>query len=104
VHEDILATVVRLDKSEALLGIEPLHSPCRHVACLSLSARSGNAPPGLKRKEGARKGQMPLIAAIRQLAPVFAIEAYGFALACIPPICEVRSGRSATKANGGGSG
>jgi hypothetical protein len=30
VHEDVLATVIWLDKSEALLGIEPLHGSLRH--------------------------------------------------------------------------
>jgi hypothetical protein len=71
VHEDILATVIRLDKSEALLGIEPLHGSCRHVACLSRNAHfhATLTPveyPRLKRKEGARMGQMQLIAAVRQ--------------------------------------
>jgi hypothetical protein len=32
VHEDILATVIRLDESEALLAVEPLHGSFGHIA------------------------------------------------------------------------
>jgi len=35
VHEDILAAVIRLDESEALLAVEPLHGSLRHIAFLS---------------------------------------------------------------------
>jgi hypothetical protein len=31
VHEDILASVIRLDKSEALLAVEPLHGSLCHI-------------------------------------------------------------------------
>jgi hypothetical protein len=30
VHEDILAAVIRLDETEALLAIEPLYGSLRH--------------------------------------------------------------------------
>ena|SRR5215467_890615 len=32
VHEDILAAVIWLDESEALLAVEPLHGSFRHIA------------------------------------------------------------------------
>jgi hypothetical protein len=35
VHEHILATVIRLDESETLLAIEPLHGSLRHKTYLS---------------------------------------------------------------------
>jgi hypothetical protein len=35
VHEDVLATVIRLDESKALLAIEPLHDSLHYVALLS---------------------------------------------------------------------
>src|ERR1700679_2294720 len=38
VNEHIVAAVVRLDKSEALLPIEPLHSTCRHLLLQSAHA------------------------------------------------------------------
>jgi hypothetical protein len=38
VHEDVLAAVIRLDESEALLAIEPLHSSLRHVSFFSTCA------------------------------------------------------------------
>jgi len=37
VHEDILAAVVRLDKAEAFLAIEPLHGSLRHKFFSQLS-------------------------------------------------------------------
>jgi hypothetical protein len=30
-NENVLAAIVGLDKAEALLPVEPLHSTCRHV-------------------------------------------------------------------------
>jgi hypothetical protein len=32
VHEDILATAIRLDEPEALLAVEPLDGSFRHIA------------------------------------------------------------------------
>jgi hypothetical protein len=39
-HEDVLAAVIRLDESEALLAVEPLYSSCSHIASSSLSETS----------------------------------------------------------------
>jgi hypothetical protein len=38
VHEDVLAAVIRLDESKALLAIEPLYSSLRHVSFFSTCA------------------------------------------------------------------
>jgi hypothetical protein len=35
VDKDILAAIIRLDKAEALLAVEPLHGSFRHVTFLS---------------------------------------------------------------------
>src|SRR4029077_16895326 len=35
VHEDIFTAVIRLDESEALLAVEPLHGSLRHITLLS---------------------------------------------------------------------
>ncbi len=35
VHEDILAAVIRLDKAEAFLAVEPLYCTLRHMTLLS---------------------------------------------------------------------
>jgi hypothetical protein len=35
VHEDILAAIIRLDKTEAFLSVEPLHCTLRHMTLLS---------------------------------------------------------------------
>jgi hypothetical protein len=43
-HEDVLAAVIRLDESVALLAVEPLHGSCRHIALLSDSAPHGDVP------------------------------------------------------------
>jgi hypothetical protein len=37
-HEYVFAAVVRLNKSEALGRVEPLHSTCRHVRTPFLSS------------------------------------------------------------------
>jgi hypothetical protein len=34
-HENILASVIRLDEAKALRGVEPLHSSLRHETLLS---------------------------------------------------------------------
>jgi hypothetical protein len=64
-HEDILAAIIRLDKSVALLPIEPLHGSLRHVACLSGNAHPKSAPR-LNRKEGAISFHHSLLRQMRQ--------------------------------------
>src|SRR5712672_1027921 len=44
VHEDILAAIIRLDKAEAFLAVEPLHGSLRHMTlpsgrCVKKAAR-----------------------------------------------------------------
>jgi hypothetical protein len=48
-HEDVLAAVIRLDESEALLAVEPLYSSCSHIVS-SLFPR----PRGWNRKVSTR--------------------------------------------------
>ena len=40
VYEHIVAAVVRLDKPEAFLAVEPLHSTCRHFLLQSAEAHA----------------------------------------------------------------
>ncbi len=57
VHEDVLAAVIWLYESEALLAIEPLHSSRRHFRLpFKGSAHRGGCAPRLISKEGARMG------------------------------------------------
>jgi hypothetical protein len=35
VHEDIVASIIRLNEAEALLAVEPFYGSLRHIAVLS---------------------------------------------------------------------
>jgi hypothetical protein len=67
-NEHVLRTVIRLDKAEALLRIEPLNFACRHIGNLSSCEQTGglslvpvfepqcleNSPKGSNAKQGRR--------------------------------------------------
>jgi hypothetical protein len=47
-NEDVLASIIRLDKAEAFLAVKPLHSSCGHVRCLLFDENASGgarAPP-----------------------------------------------------------
>jgi hypothetical protein len=52
VHEDILATVIGLDESVALLAIEPLHDSLRHMFVFQIVPHTGDIPPSRPDRKG----------------------------------------------------
>jgi hypothetical protein len=84
VHEHILAAVIRLDESVALLAVEPLHGSLRHVArlsgtCVMRAARQrGQFVRDLEegRQSDAECAARPSRSAETRLAPLWSIAAW----------------------------